>query len=72
MLDSDADAVLVIVMNYTGDRLNAGIAIETVRAQRRGAAIGLVTVADDCALDDAAESAGKLGVCVLLHLRLWV
>ncbi len=42
---------LVIIKNYTGDRLNFGMAIEKARAEGRKCA--MVVVADDCALPRA-------------------
>lgn len=37
---------LVIIMNYTGDRLNFGMAVEAARAD--GMRVELTVVADDC------------------------
>ncbi len=51
--------VLLIVKNYTGDRLNFGLAAELARAE--GVEVATVVVADDVAL--AAEGgAGRRGV----------
>jgi dihydroxyacetone kinase len=58
--------VLLIVKNYTGDRLNFGLAAELARAE--GIAVETVVVADDVAL--AAEAgAGRRGLAgtVLVH-----
>lgn len=58
--------VLLIVKNYTGDRLNFGLAAELARAE--GVDVAMVVVADDVAL--AAESgAGRRGLAgtVLVH-----
>ena len=58
--------VLLIVKNYTGDRLNFGLAAELARAE--GVAVATVVVADDVAL--AAEGgAGRRGLAgtVLVH-----
>ncbi|MFP3701697.1 dihydroxyacetone kinase subunit DhaK, partial [Burkholderia sp. SIMBA_013] len=41
---------LVIVKNYTGDRLNFGLAAELARAE--GIPVEIVVVADDVALKD--------------------
>ncbi|GER23188.1 dihydroxyacetone kinase [Zafaria cholistanensis] len=62
-----ADAgVLLIVKNYTGDRLNFGIAMEMARAD--GIDIDMVVVADDVALGDGSR-AGRRGLAgtVLVH-----
>lgn len=58
--------VLLVVKNYTGDRLNFGLAAET--AQAAGRAVATVVVADDVALGDSA-GAGRRGVggTVLVH-----
>lgn len=58
--------VLVIIKNYTGDRLNFGLAAELARAE--GIPVEVVVVADDVAL--AAEAgAGRRGLAgtVLVH-----
>ena len=46
-----AKQVLIIVLNYTGDRLNFGLATE--RARELGIDIDMLVVADDAALDNA-------------------
>src|SRR3954453_17434015 len=58
---------LSIVKNYTGDRLNFGLAAE--RAQAVGLAVEMVLVADDVALADAAGHAGRRGLAgtILVH-----
>ncbi|HEX8520469.1 MAG TPA: dihydroxyacetone kinase subunit DhaK, partial [Pseudonocardia sp.] len=50
---------LVIVKNYTGDRLAFGLAAE--RARALGRRVEVVTVADDVALPDAAQPRGLAG-----------
>ena len=50
---------LLIVKNYTGDRLNFGLAAE--RAKRLGRRVEMVIVADDIALPDAAQPRGIAG-----------
>ncbi|MFC5064696.1 dihydroxyacetone kinase subunit DhaL [Actinomycetospora atypica] len=53
--------VLLVVMNYTGDRLNFGLAAQLARAE--GIACEMVTVADDVALDaDDDVTAGRRGL----------
>jgi ATP-dependent dihydroxyacetone kinase len=58
--------VLLIVKNYTGDRLNFGVAAELARAD--GIEVALVLVADDVALA-ADGGAGRRGIAgtVLVH-----
>lgn len=59
--------VLLIVKNYTGDRLNFGLAAEIARAE--GIAVEMVVVADDVALAANGENAGRRGLAgtVLVH-----
>ena len=58
---------LMIVKNYTGDRLNFGIALE--RARSEGMQVEMVIVGEDCALPSTEKSAGRRGLCgtVLVH-----
>jgi dihydroxyacetone kinase len=51
---------LLIVKNYTGDRLNFGLAAEMARSE--GLAVEMVIVADDVALAATAENAGRRGL----------
>lgn len=51
---------LLIVKNYTGDRLNFGLAAEMARAE--GLHVEMVIVADDVALAASAENAGRRGL----------
>ncbi|NUS21960.1 MAG: DAK2 domain-containing protein [Mesorhizobium sp.] len=50
---------LLIVKNYTGDRLNFGLAAEKARAE--GLAVEMVIVGDDIALPDIAQPRGVAG-----------
>jgi triose/dihydroxyacetone kinase / FAD-AMP lyase (cyclizing) len=50
---------LLIVKNYTGDRLNFGLAAEKARAE--GYLVEMVIVADDVALPDIAQPRGVAG-----------
>jgi dihydroxyacetone kinase len=50
---------LLIVKNYTGDRLNFGLAAE--RARMQGRRVETVLVADDVAIPDAAHRRGLAG-----------
>ena len=58
---------LLIVKNYTGDRLNFGMACELASAEGYG--VSMVVVADDCALPRAKGITGARGVAgtVLVH-----
>lgn len=51
---------LLIVKNYTGDRLNFGMACEM--AQSEGYAVSMVIVADDCAVERTKGITGARGV----------
>ena len=65
----DASAgVLFIVKNYTGDRLNFGMAVEKANLEGTGKA-AMVVVADDCALPRTKGITGARGVAgtVLVH-----
>ncbi|KAJ1684774.1 hypothetical protein LUZ63_020045 [Rhynchospora breviuscula] len=55
---------LVVVKNYTGDRLNFGLAVE--RARESGLDVEMVVVGDDVALPDAAQPRGLAGT-LLVH-----
>lgn len=59
--------VLLIVKNYTGDRLNFGLAAEMARAE--GIPSEIVVVADDVALAATQQYAGARGIAgtVLVH-----
>lgn len=59
--------VLLIVKNYTGDRLNFGIAAELLRSE--GIPVEMVVVADDVAMAGSDEHAGRRGLAgtVLVH-----
>ncbi|KQQ81852.1 dihydroxyacetone kinase subunit DhaK [Aureimonas sp. Leaf324] len=62
-----AAGVLLIVKNYTGDRLNFGLAAEIARGE--GIPVEMVVVADDVALAASTETAGRRGIAgtVLVH-----
>uniref|UniRef100_A0A8D0HJF1 Triokinase/FMN cyclase n=1 Tax=Sphenodon punctatus TaxID=8508 RepID=A0A8D0HJF1_SPHPU len=57
---------LLIVKNYTGDRLNFGLALEQARAE--GADVQMVVIGDDSAFT-MQKKAGRRGLCgtVLIH-----
>ncbi len=58
---------LLIVKNYTGDRLNFGLAAELARAE--GIPVEIVVVADDVALRDTVSADRRRGIAgtVLVH-----
>jgi len=55
---------LLVVKNYTGDRLNFGLAAE--QARQRGLRVETVLVADDIALPDSLQPRGVAGT-LLVH-----
>ncbi|XP_078077364.1 triokinase/FMN cyclase-like isoform X2 [Mustelus asterias] len=60
-LNHDSQAgVLLIVTNYTGDRLNFGLALEETKAE--GITVEMIIVADDCAFT-TYKKAGRRGLC---------
>ncbi|KAM7108337.1 triokinase/FMN cyclase isoform 3-T3 [Ciconia maguari] len=61
-----AAGTLLIVKNYTGDRLNFGLALERARAE--GTDVEMVVVGDDSAFA-APKKAGRRGLCgtILVH-----
>ncbi|NXG24456.1 TKFC cyclase, partial [Grallaria varia] len=66
LAQAGAAGILLIVKNYTGDRLNFGMALE--RARSEGTDVRMVVVGDDCAFA-APGKAGRRGICgtVLIH-----
>ena len=62
---------VLIVKNYTGDRLSFGFAAE--RAKAEGMKVEMVVVGEDCALTSKDKTAGRRGLCgtVLIHKVLW-
>ena len=58
---SGSAGILAIVTNYTGDRLNFGIAVE--KAKIEGIRVEMVVVGDDCSLPSLCKSAGRRGLC---------
>jgi len=64
---SNNKGVLLVIKNYTGDRLNFGMAAE--RAAQEGVLVDMVVVADDCALPRTKGITGARGVAgtVVVH-----
>ncbi len=64
---SSPAGVLLIVKNYTGDRLNFGKAAEV--AKNRGIRVEMVMVAEDCALTSRDKTAGRRGLCGTIFIH---
>ncbi len=58
---------LLIIKNYTGDRLNFGIAAE--RAKSEGLQVDMVVVGEDCALTSHDKTAGRRGLAGTLFVH---
>ena len=58
--------ILLLVANYTGDRLNFGIALE--RAKSLGHNIKMVVVGEDCALESNDKTAGRRGLVGIVNV----
>ena len=61
-----AAGVLVLINNYTGDRLNFGIAIE--RARSEGIRVDMLVNAEDCSISTADKSAGRRGLAACIFI----
>eukprot|EP00919_Chromeraceae_sp_WS-2016_P009413 GHVR01022093.1.p1 GENE.GHVR01022093.1~~GHVR01022093.1.p1 ORF type:complete len:390 (-),score=148.77 GHVR01022093.1:1007-2176(-) len=57
----NSGGVVVVVKNYTGDRLNFGVAVEKAKAE--GIRVEMVVVGEDCALKSVDKTAGRRGLC---------
>ena len=58
---------LVIVKNYTGDRINFGLSME--RAKSEGISCEMIVAGEDCALASHDKTAGRRGLCGVLFLH---
>jgi dihydroxyacetone kinase len=58
---------LLVVKNYTGDRLNFGLAAEMARSE--GIPVEMIIVDDDVALDDKAQFAGARGLAGTIFIH---
>lgn len=58
--------VLFVILNYTGDRLNFGKAVEIAKSE--GKNVDMVVVGEDCALVSKDKSAGKRGLCGIVPI----
>lgn len=52
----------MFIANYTGDRLNFGIAIERFTQSNNEIPVKSVVIADDCAMTSKDKSAGRRGL----------
>lgn len=59
--------VLLIVQNYTGYRINFGLA--RLRAQSEGLLVGMLTVGDDTCLKSFDKTAGRRGLAGTLFIH---
>ncbi|CAG2238026.1 DAK [Mytilus edulis] len=57
----NSGGTVVIIKNYTGDRINFGLAVE--RAKHEGYKCDMVVVGEDCALKSSDKTAGRRGLC---------
>lgn len=61
---------VIIIKNYTGDRINFGLAVE--RAKSEGYNVDMVVVGEDCALTSSDKTAGRRGLCgTILIEKVW-
>lgn len=61
-----AKQILLIVLNYTGDRLNFGLAME--RARELSIDIDMLVIADDAAVDSAMGPRGLAGALLIIKI----
>lgn len=62
-----APGVLIIVQNYTGYRINFGLA--KLRAQNEGLLLAMLTVGDDTCLKSFEKTAGRRGLAATLFIH---
>lgn len=68
LLASHSDSnreILMIINNYTGDRLNFGLAIEMARNVHKYKKIKAIIIDDDCAIDNVQHSTGRRGLTAI-------
>ncbi|CAF1147037.1 unnamed protein product [Adineta ricciae] len=61
-----AKQILLVILNYTGDRLNFGLAME--RARELSIDIDMLVVADDAAVDNAIGPRGLAGFLLVIKV----
>ncbi|CAG9806169.1 unnamed protein product [Chironomus riparius] len=57
--------ILMVINNYTGDRLNFGLAIEMARNIHKYENIKSIIIDDDCAIDNPRNSTGRRGLTAI-------
>lgn len=64
----ESSQILLIVKNYTGDRLNFGLAAEIAKS-KYGYRVEIVLVDDDCAIENYRKAVGRRGLAgtILIH-----
>ena len=55
----------MVINNYTGDRLNFGLAIEMARNIHKYENIKSIIIDDDCAIDNPRNSTGRRGLTAI-------
>lgn len=60
--DDKNRGILVIIKNYTGDRLNFGLAVEMAKNLHNFSNIKMLVVDDDCSIDNVSTSTGRRGL----------
>uniref|UniRef100_T1IL93 Triokinase/FMN cyclase n=1 Tax=Strigamia maritima TaxID=126957 RepID=T1IL93_STRMM len=63
----NSGGLLMLVANYTGDRLTFGQALE--RARLEGLRVEMIVVAEDCALSAVSKSVGRRGLCGMIFMQ---
>jgi len=66
LLISFVAGVIVVINNYTGDRLNFGMAIE--RARIEGIKVEIIVNAEDCSISNKDKTAGRRGLTALVFI----
>lgn len=61
--------ILVIVMNYTGDRLNFGLAVEMATNLHDFKHIKMLVVDDDCSIENVSVSTGRRGLAGVCFIQ---
>ncbi|CAI9730654.1 FMN cyclase-like isoform X1 [Octopus vulgaris] len=54
---------LLLLLNYTGDRLNFGLSLESCRSQWPKVSLDSIIIGEDCASTSNTRSAGRRGLC---------
>lgn len=61
--------ILLIINNYTGDRLNFGLAVEMARNIHNYRNVELLIVDDDCSIDNPRASTGRRGLAGIQFIQ---